>query len=258
MTRKILFRLFLIFITFSPTYSFSKSLKEIIEQGELRVGTTGDYRPFSYLKDGEYKGLDIEIAKKMAKDLGVKLNLVKTSWPTLMQDYENDLYDIGMSGISITLDRQKKAYFSTPLLLNGKAPITLCENKSKYRYLKDINSPETKVIVNPGGTNEKFAKSNLYKANIILHEDNNTIFEEIIKGNANLMVTDLVEVKLQSSIHKELCQADIGQLSFSEIGYLVSKDVALKMWVDQWLHRANKTKLLDQLTTTWLSKDAWK
>ena len=91
------------------------SLDTILEGKIIRVGTTGDYMPFSYKEDGttdQYSGIDIELAKNLANTLNVELEFVSTSWPTLMEDLLADKFDIGMSGISITLDRQKLAMFS--------------------------------------------------------------------------------------------------------------------------------------------------
>ena len=61
------------------------------------------------------------------------------------------------------------------------------------------------AIVNPGGTNEKFARANLKKARILVHPDNVTIFQQIVDGKADLMMTDAIEARLQSRLHPELC-----------------------------------------------------
>jgi hypothetical protein len=61
-------------------------------------------------------------------------------------------------GISITLDRQKKGLFSTPIMREGKTPIARCADAGKYESIADIDKAGTRVIVNPGGTNERFAK----------------------------------------------------------------------------------------------------
>jgi cyclohexadienyl dehydratase len=76
-----------------------------------------------------------------------------------MKDFEADNFDIAMGGISITLDRQKKGMFSTPIMREGKTPIARCSDKGKYETLAEIDKPGTRVIVNPGGTNERFAKA---------------------------------------------------------------------------------------------------
>ena len=64
---------------------------------------------------GGYAGFDVDMAQRLAENLGAKLVVVPTSWPNLMRDFADDRFDIAMSGISINLERQRQAYFSIPL-----------------------------------------------------------------------------------------------------------------------------------------------
>ena len=66
-----------------------------------------------------------------------------------------------MGGVSVTLERQKTAFFSAPYLRDGKTPIARCADKDKFADLAAIDRPEVTVIVNPGGTNEKFDRAHL-------------------------------------------------------------------------------------------------
>jgi len=214
-------------------------LEKIIAQSYIRVGTAGDYKPFTFLNPAtqKFEGIDIDMANHLGKALGVEVRFVKTSWPTLMKDFVEGKYDIGMGGISINLERQKKAFFSIPYLKDGKTPITRKENVAKFQTLVDIDQPGVKVIVNPGGTNERFVRANLKKATIIVYEDNVTIFDQIVQGKADLMITDAIETILQQKLKPELVAVHPDKpFTFSEKGYLLPQDIALKLWVDQWLH----------------------
>jgi ABC-type amino acid transport substrate-binding protein len=126
-------------------------LDGIIARGTLKVGLTGDYKPFS-IKDGAgtFEGLDVDMAASLAKALGVKLEIVPTSWPTLMSGLQSGAYDIAMGGITVTTDRAKTALFSTPVLKSGKTPIARCADKAKYNTIADIDKPGVRVIFNPG------------------------------------------------------------------------------------------------------------
>ena len=159
-------------------------LDAIIKSGTLRVGSTGDYKPFTY-KDpatGAFSGIDIDMAENLGKALGVKVEFVQTAWGNLMKDFEADKYDVAMGGISVTLDRAKRAFFTIPMLREGKTPITKCENVAKFGTLAEIDRPDVKVVVNPGGTNERFARANAAKASITVFPDNTKIFDEIAAG----------------------------------------------------------------------------
>src|SRR6195256_217373 len=167
-------------------------LDDIVKRGTLRVGMTGDYLPFTYLdkSTSKFRGFDVDMAEALGKALGVRVEYVPTAWPQLMKDFEADNFDIAMGGVSITLDRQKKGMFSTPIMREGKTPIARCADQDKYKTIADIDRPGTRVIVNSGGTNERFARANVKTAEIKIYNDNVTIFDEIAKGNADLMITD--------------------------------------------------------------------
>jgi cyclohexadienyl dehydratase len=230
-------------------------LDDIIKRGTLRVGMTGDYRPFTYLDKTTQKfaGFDVDMAEALGKALGVKVEFVQTTWPQLMRDFEADNFDIAMGGVSITLDRQKKGMFSTPIMREGKTPIARCSDKGKYETIADIDKPGTRVIVNPGGTNERFARANVKNAEVKVYNDNVTIFDEIAKDNADLMITDSSETLYQQKLHPGvLCAVHPDKpFDFAEKAYWLQRDVALKAFVDQWLHIANEDGSFKKIYAAW-------
>ena len=213
-------------------------LDAIIARGTLRVGLTGDYKPFS-IKDtaGTFEGLDVDMAESLAKGLGVKLEIVPTAWPILMPDLQAGKFDIAMGGITITLVRAKTALFSTPVMRSGKTPIARCADKDKFQTLADIDKPGVRVIYNPGGTNETFAKANASHAQQILFPNNATIFEEIVANHADVMMTDAVETRLQQKLHPELCAIHPDTpFDTSELAYMLPRDLVFQQFVNRWLH----------------------
>ena len=230
-------------------------LDEIIGRGTLKVGMTGDYRPFTYLdkQTQKFSGFDVDMAEALGKALGVKVEFVPTAWPQLMRDFEAQKFDVAMGGVSITLDRQKKGLFSTPIMREGKTPIARCADKDKYATRADIDKPGTRVIVNPGGTNERFARANIKSAEIKVYGDNVTIFDEIAKGNADLMMTDASETRYQQKLHAGvLCAIHPDQpFDFAEKAYWLQRDEALKDFVDQWLHIAAEDGTFKKIYAAW-------
>jgi cyclohexadienyl dehydratase len=168
----------------------------------LRVGLTEDYRPFSFADaSGKAEGIDVDMAMSLAQSLGMRLEIVKTSWSTLKSDLETNSFDIAVGGVTITLDRQKMGLFSNPVFSSGKTPITHCGDEPKYETMAAIDQLGVHVIVNPGGTNERFDRAHLQKATIVLWSDNATIFDALVKGKADLMITDAVETRVQARLH---------------------------------------------------------
>jgi cyclohexadienyl dehydratase len=230
-------------------------LDDIVKRGTLRVGMTGDYLPFTYLDKAtrKYRGFDVDMAEALGKALGVKVEYVQTAWPQLMKDFEADDFDIAMGGISITLDRQKKGLFSTPVMREGKTPIARCGDKGKYDTIAEIDKTGTRVIVNPGGTNERFARANIKSAEIKVYNDNVTIFDEIAKGNADLMMTDSSETRYQQKLHPGvLCAVHPEKpFDFAEKAYWLQRDGSLKAFVDQWLHIAAEDGSFQKIYAAW-------
>lgn len=212
--------------------------------GVLKVCTTGDYRPFTHLDpaDGTYSGVDIKMAEDLAKSLDAKPAYVATTWANLTKDVAAGRCDIGVGGLSITLPRARQVYFSEPTREDGKTPIVRCADKGRFGEgtLKDIDKAGTTVIVNPGGTNEEFARDNIRQATIKLHPENTTIFQEIVEGRADVMTTDASETLYQSKIHPELCSLHPDQpFTFAEKAYALPRgDAEFKAYVDQFTHLA--------------------
>jgi cyclohexadienyl dehydratase len=230
-------------------------LDDILARGVLRVGTTGDYRPFTALDkaSGAYAGFDIDLAQSLGAALGVKVEFEPTSWPNLAKDFQAGAFDIAMGGISVTLDRAKSGFFSIPYMREGKTPIARCADKDKYQTLADIDRPRVKVIANPGGTNERFDRANLHAAAIALYPDNLKIFDEIAKGDADLMITDASETRFQQKLHAGvLCAIHPDKpFDFAEKAYWMPQDPALKAFVDQWLHMAMENGAFAAIYAKW-------
>ena len=229
-------------------------LDEVLKTGKLRVCTPGDYKPFSLAKpDGSYEGIDIDLMQSAAKALGVQVEMVKTSWPKLMDDYLEKC-DIAVGGISVSTDRAKRAGFSMPYMVNGKAPITRCENVAKFQTVADLNKPGVTVITNPGGSNERFVRTYLPQAKVVVYNDNVTIFDEILKGNADVMISESVETLVQQKTRPGLCAVNPDKpLQYGEMGYLLPRgDTAMKAWVDTWLHLSKASGEFDRTVDKWI------
>jgi len=232
-------------------------LDAILATGVLKVGSTGDYKPFTF-KDpatGTFSGFDIDQAQSLATALGVKLDVVPTAWPNLMKDFEAGAFDVAMGGVSVTFDRQKKGYFSIPYMHEGKTPIARCVDKGKFATIADIDKLGIKIITNPGGTNERFDREHFKTAEIVVFPDNTKIFDELAAGKADLMITDASETLYQQKLHAGvLCSIHPDKpFDFAEKAYWVQRDPALKAFVDQWLHQTMENGAYGAIYAKWFN-----
>lgn len=242
-------------IAASAQTATESSLDAVMKKGVLRACTPGDYKPFSFLKpDGTYEGLDIDLANSLAIAMGAKLEVVKTSWANLLSDFTAGKCDIAIGGISISLERQKRAFFSAGYMVNGKTPLARCEDVSKFQRVADIDKVGVRVIVNPGGSNERFAKANFKHATLTMHPDNLTIFDEILAKRADVFVTEAAEALTQQMLRPGLCAINPDKpLQYGEMAWLLPRgDGPMKGFVDQWLHLAKATGEYQRTADKWL------
>ena len=231
--------------------NISNDLNEIKTRGVLLVGTTGDYCPMSCFdnKTNSYVGFDIELAEDLAKSLGVQIRYVQTSWPTLMQDVKKKKFDIAISGITITDKRKEQALMTNGYLDNGKTVLCRKEDINKYTSLDSINRPNVRVMENPGGLNERFARENLPKADLIIHNINYEIPQLIADGKADVMITEIIEADYYSNINKNLA-APLSKKPFTkgQIGMLLPlKNKNLLKYADKFISKEKEIGRIEEL-----------
>ncbi len=211
-------------------------LSHVQAAGVLRVGTTGDYKPFAYREtDGSYRGADIDMARQLARELGVRVEFVPTTWARLDQDFTADRFDVAVGGITILPSRETFAAFSTATLTDGKRPIVRCADKDRYTSIASIDQPGVRVVVNPGASNEAFARSQFPHAQLTIHTDNVSVFDEILAGREDVMVTDGIEVDHQALLHPQLCAAAVpAPFTRLEKAFMLPQDPAFVTAVDRW------------------------
>lgn len=186
---------------------YQPTIERIRQSGVLLAGTTGDYHPLTFLEpDGSYTGFGIEVAEAIAKKLDVGIKFIPTSWPTLTADVleEPQKFDLAIGGITITDKRLETMLMSEGYLANGKTILCRRADADKFRSLEDIDKPEVRVMVNPGGTNELLAKEKLTHATIIVHPSNLEIPGLIAEGAADIMITEITEAPYYIGIDDRL------------------------------------------------------
>ena len=243
--------LLFVFILSYKLNNTKDTVQKIKERGEIFVGTTGDYQPMSYFnpQTKTYVGFDVELIEDLAKDLNVKIKYIPTTWPTLMADTIVGKFDLAICGITITNDRKKQALMSNGYLRNGKTVLCRKEDLNKYVNLESINKPEVRVMENPGGLNEKFAREKLPKAILIIHNINQEIPELIANGKADVMITEKTEAIFYASKNKNLA-VPLAKKPFtkSQIGILLPKENKMLLkYVNKFLSKERNSGRLKQL-----------
>lgn len=142
--------------------------EKIKERGELRVGLSADYAPmeFEHTVNGktEYAGVDIDLAKKIAKDNNLKLKIVNMSFDSLLGALKTGKIDIIISGMTSTPERKKQVDFSDSYMMTKNIMLVKKDKVSEYKDIKDFNNK--KVGAQKGTEQEKIAQTEIENASI--------------------------------------------------------------------------------------------
>ena len=146
----------------------NQTWEKIKERGELRVGLSADYAPmeFEHTVNGktEYAGVDIDLAKKIAKDNNLKLKIVNMSFDSLLGALKTGKIDIIISGMTSTPERKKQVDFSDSYMMTKNIMLVKKDKVSEYKDIKDINNK--KVGAQKGTEQEKIAQTEIENASI--------------------------------------------------------------------------------------------
>ena len=168
------------------------TLEEILKRGELRVGFEAGYLPFEVAdKKGRFIGFDIDVAKEMAKAMGVKFVPVNTAWDGIIPSLMTDKFDIIMGGMTITQERNLKIAFADPYIVVGQTILLNKKHEGKVLSYKDLNDPKFILTSRMGTTGEQAIKKFIPKATYKGFESEAEAGLEVINGKADALVYDL-------------------------------------------------------------------
>ena len=232
-------------------------MEKIRERGVLRVGTAGDYPPMSFLDadTGHCSGFDAELANDLAYSLNVGIEYVRTSWPSLTDDTIAGRFDLAVGGITVTDERKKQALMSEGYLENGKTILCRAEDTGRFTGIKAINRAGVRVVVNPGGLNEQFARDHLPEAERIVHAVNTEIPGLVVSGKADVMITETVEAGYYAGQDDRLAAPLVRKpFTHGELGILMPKGSEdLLQYVNAFLKKEKESGRIRELAGKYLS-----
>ena len=172
------------------------ALQDILSEGVLKVGTTGDWNPMT-MKDpatNSYKGYDIDVMTELAKDLGVEVEFVAADWKTLVSGVTSGKYHMTGSA-SISPKRAKAAGYSISYFSLATVPLTLTKNADRFRDWADLDKAGVTVAATLGTTQESQVKQFFPNAKHQIVEAPARDFQEVLSMRADAHITSNVEAK---------------------------------------------------------------
>lgn len=159
--------------------------------GALRVGTSGDYAPFSQEVDGALRGFDVDVARAYARDRGLELRFVRFAWPALTEELVAGRFDVVMSGVTVRADRSVAGRFSVPVARSGA--VALVRREGGPHTLAALDDPSVRIAVNAGGHLERATRARFPHARVRAIADNAAVPGSLRRGEVQAVVTDSLE-----------------------------------------------------------------
>lgn len=247
-----------------PTLSNAQSaIDEIKQRGELRVAGVL-YRPLiSPRPNGEYVGIDVEIMKLMAADLGVKLNIINSEWATAVAGIESKKWDI-VPAICITEKRKEVIDFSESYITIGATVTTASNNTKGLTSIDAFNRPEVVFAVPSGSWSESVAREVAPNATIkgFGQSTSADLIQEVVSGRADAVILD---TPIQTTVALDAFGDKIRILPghnkpldvrACKVGYGYRKgDTKMRDYIDAFVSKMKSSGKLDALVTQFMRPD---
>lgn len=206
---------------------------KIKENGKLVVGLSADYAPYEFhiMKDGKNQivGFDIDIAKEIAKDMDVDLEIKEMDFGAIVQSVKSGAIDLGISGITPDEKRKEAVDFSD---IYYEADQGILINKNNKDSIKGIEDLKGKKVGAQIGSIQAEIANGIEGADVKLLDNVNTLILELKTGKLDALIVELPVAKIATEVNEELATADNG-IKNSEGGSAIAIQKGNKDLVDQ-------------------------
>ena len=171
-----------------PAAAKEGAMAQAKQRGVLRVGFDV-FVPWAMKdKTGRFIGFEIDVASRLAKDLGLKIEFIPTKWDGIIPALLTGKFDVIIGGMGITPERQKKVAFTVPYEYSGMSIMAHKKKAAGFSSLEDFNKPDVIIVAKLGTTAAEAAKKFMPKAQIRLFGDEAQAVQELKNGRAHAMV----------------------------------------------------------------------
>jgi len=242
-----------------PDAAHASHLDRILENGTVRIGTTGDFPPMTSRDPDSksYVGYDIDAGTELAKDLGVQAQFVPAAWKTLINGVVADKYDIVMSGVSMSVDRAKVAGFTQPYMEFGTVPVLGKKNAERFKSWADIDQKGVTVVTTLGTVFDAQAREYFKLATLKQVEAPALGFQEVLAGRADVTITSNVDAAALVRRYSELVIAPVDRArSRRPASFLMPQnDQVWLNYVNNWITIKRMLGFFDRLDQKWLQSN---
>lgn len=255
------------------------TLEGILKRGKLRVGLEPGYMPFEMIdkrgglrqrnlrsggvrfrgQQASFIGFDIDVAREMARALGVKFAPVNTAWPSIIPALNLGRFDIIISGMSVTEERKKRIDFADSYMTVGQTVLVNKKHKDVITSYKQLNDPKYTVTSKPGTTGEEAVQKFIPKCTYQPFDTELEGAMAVIKGQADAFVYDLPYNVVFMAMHGEddLVLLD-KPFTVEPLAWGIRKnDPDFLKWLNKFLKELKEDGRYDKIYKKWFIDSEW-
>ena len=255
------------------------TLEGILKRGKLRVGLEPGYMPFEMIdkrgglrqrdlrsggvrfrgQQASFIGFDIDIAREMARALGVKFVPVNTAWPSIIPALNLGRFDIIISGMSVTEERKKRIDFADPYMTVGQTVLVNKKHKDVITSYKQLNDPKFTVTSKPGTTGEEAVQKFMPKCTYQPFDTELEGAMAVIKGQADAFVYDLPYTVVFMAMHGEDDLVFLDKpFTVEPLAWGIRKnDPDFLKWLNKFLEELKEDGRYDKIYKKWFIDSEW-
>ncbi len=235
-------------------------LEQVLQRGVLRVGFS-TFVPWAMQdKKGEFIGFEIDVARRLAKDMGVSVQFEPTQWSGIIPALLSGKFDIIIGGMSIQPQRGLKVNFSIPYEYSGMSLVADRLKAGRFKSLADFNRPEIILAIRQGTTAVDAANKYMPKAQQRLFDQEAQTIQEVLGGRAHAVVASDPFPAFQALKYPDKLVLPLPEPFTREpIAFAVRKgDQDFLNFLDGWIRMVGDEGWLAERHHYWFRTDAWK
>ncbi|WP_126876529.1 transporter substrate-binding domain-containing protein [Paraburkholderia kururiensis] len=229
------------------------ALQGVLQRGTLRVGDCLTFAPFGfYNKDGQPDGYDVDLARELAKEMGVKLEIVNTTSANRIPNLQTDKVDVVFCNFTRNLERAKEIAFTTPYVVASEA--LLVKKSSGIKSVKDMSGRTIATV--KGSTNGDEVRALNIPVKIQEYDSSQAAILAVKQGQADAMIEDNNFLAYQAKLDPDLAVTDeaLVPLEYNAFGVKAGDQQWLN-YLNLFLFNVNASKLNAQLYKKWFGVD---
>ena len=234
------------------------TIDQVARRGTIRVGMDV-FVPWAMKdKKGELIGFEIDVARQLAEDMGVKVEFVPTKWSGIIPALLAGKFDVIIGGMGVTPQRNLKINFTDPYYYSSQGLLANLE-KSQGFALADFNNPDVTLAARLGSNAALAAKKNFPKAKLRLFDDEPAAVQEVRNGRVHAMVASQPLPAHMAADNPDLLKSYNEQLMKEPIAFGVRKgDVDTLNFFNNWIETVKARGWIEEKYSYWFLGRNWK